>query len=68
MAPLKSLEQLVPLAIFLGMQLLEYVEIERRKRRLSLMEVWALRIKLAVPCASAYTDGCAASPGSDTAW
>jgi hypothetical protein len=30
MAPLKSLEQLVPLAIFLGMQLLEYVEIERR--------------------------------------
>ena len=52
MAPLKSLEQLVPLAIFLGMQLLEYVEIERRKRRLSLMEVWALRIKLAVPCAA----------------
>ena len=51
MQPLKSLEQLVPLAIFLGMQLLEYVEIQRRAKRLTFAQVWALRIKLAIPCA-----------------
>jgi len=50
MMPLKSLEQMLPLAIFLGMQLLEYVEIQRRKRRLTLLQVWELRVKLAVPC------------------
>ena len=40
MQPLKSLEQMLPLAIFLGMQLLEYVEIQRRKRRLTFLQVW----------------------------
>jgi dolichyl-diphosphooligosaccharide--protein glycosyltransferase len=32
------------------MQLLEYVEIQRRKRRLTFLQVWELRVKLAVPC------------------
>jgi len=50
MQPLKSLEQMLPLAVFLGMQLLEYVEIQRRKRRLTFLQVWELRVKLAVPC------------------
>jgi len=52
MAPLRSLEQLMPMAVFLGFQLLEYVEQQRRKLKLTPMQVWALRAKLAVPCAA----------------
>jgi len=46
MAPLKSLEQLGPCAVFLGIQLLEIIEWQRRKKGLSNREVWKLRIKL----------------------
>ena len=49
MQPLKSLEQMLPLAVFLGMQLLEYVEIQRRKRRLTFLQVWArVRVRVIV--------------------
>jgi len=46
LAPLKSLEQLAPCAVFIGMQLLEIVERQRRKKGLTNIEVWKLRIKL----------------------
>jgi len=46
LTPLKSLEQLAPCAVFIGMQLLEIVERQRRKRGLTNIEVWKLRIKI----------------------
>jgi len=50
MKPLKDLEQLMPLAVFLGFQVLEYVNIQRRKKGLSRGEVISLLFKMAVPC------------------
>jgi dolichyl-diphosphooligosaccharide--protein glycosyltransferase len=36
--PIKSLEQMGPLLVFVGLQLLEYVEVQRRNRRLSFLQ------------------------------
>jgi len=49
MNPFKSLEQLAPLGVFLGFQVLEYCEIQRRKKNLSVMEHFQLRVKVATP-------------------
>jgi len=48
-SPLKSLEQLAPLAVFIGFQLLEFVEVQRRKRKLNMVRVFLMRLKLAIP-------------------
>jgi len=45
-APLKSLEQLGPCAVFLGYQALQFVEVMKRRRKLSRMEAWKLRIQV----------------------
>ena len=45
-APIKSLEQLGPCAVFLGFQLIEYVESQRRKHQLSTKDTWKLRVKV----------------------
>jgi len=46
MAPFKSLEQLGPFGVFLGIQLLEICEQQRKKKKLSMMEVQVLRMKV----------------------
>jgi len=46
-APLKSLEQLGPCAVFLGYQVLQFCEIVKRKRKLSRKDAWKLRIQVA---------------------
>jgi len=51
--PLKSLEQLAPLLVFLGMQGLEYCEVQRRKRGLTMLQHQLLRLKVAIPIALA---------------
>merc|ERR1712161_151744 len=43
-APIKSLEQLGPLAVFVGFQLLEFAEREKRKRGLTKIQLWKLRV------------------------
>lgn len=45
-APLKSLEQLGPCAVFLGFQLLQYCESQRKRNKLSFKQAWLLRIKV----------------------
>jgi dolichyl-diphosphooligosaccharide--protein glycosyltransferase len=45
-SPLKSLEQLAPLAVFIGMQLLELCEIIKRKKNLSFLETMQLRVQV----------------------
>jgi len=52
LAPLRSLEQMLPLLVFLGVQLLEAVEVERRKKRLTPAQVWKRRVQLAMPAAA----------------
>jgi dolichyl-diphosphooligosaccharide--protein glycosyltransferase len=47
--PLKSLEQLSALAVFYCLQLLEYGEIQRRKKKLSLFQLFVLRVKVFIP-------------------
>jgi len=47
--PLKSLEQLPALAVFLGFQLLEFCEVRRRKHGLSTFRLFLLRLKVALP-------------------
>jgi dolichyl-diphosphooligosaccharide---protein glycosyltransferase len=47
--PLKSMEQLSGLAVFCAYQILEYCEIQRRKKKLSVLEVTMLRVKVTVP-------------------
>ena len=42
-APLKSLEQLGPCAVFGGFQLLQFCEFIKRRRQLSRLEAWKLR-------------------------
>ena len=49
LAPLRSLEQLAPCVVFLGFQLLEYCEIQRRKRNLNLLQLYQLRVKVFTP-------------------
>jgi len=48
MTPLKSLEQLGPGAVFFGFQLLAYCEYQKKKKSLSPMQTWKLRIGLAL--------------------
>mmetsp|Transcript_13390 Transcript_13390/g.30484 ORF Transcript_13390/g.30484 Transcript_13390/m.30484 type:complete len:952 (-) Transcript_13390:2347-5202(-) len=47
-APLKSLEQLAPCAVFFGYQILQYCEIVRKKKKMSRKEAWKFRIQVAV--------------------
>lgn len=47
--PFKSLEQLGPFVVFIIFQLLEYCEVQRRKRKLTLIQTFVLRVKCAVP-------------------
>ena len=46
MAPLKSLEQLGPLILFLGFQVLYYCQIQIRKRKLKRLEAMSFRIQI----------------------
>jgi dolichyl-diphosphooligosaccharide--protein glycosyltransferase len=46
MTPLRSLEQLGPLLVFFGIQLVEYCEGVRRKKKLSTSQVWLLRLRV----------------------
>jgi len=57
--PLKSLEQLAALGVFLGFQLLEYCEVQRRKRNLTTLQTMLLRVKLAIPAIAAVVGVCA---------
>lgn len=47
-SPLKSLEQLPACAVFLGYQLLQYCEIQRRKRKLGRKDAFKLRVQVAL--------------------
>ena len=47
--PLQSLEQLGGLVVFLAFQVLEYCEVERRKRALDFIQVFVLRVKVTLP-------------------
>jgi len=44
--PIRSLEQLGPMAVFVGFQMIEYCEVMRRKNNLSRKEAWVLRGKV----------------------
>ena len=50
MNPFKSMEQLAPFAVFLGFQVLEVANVQRRKRGLTLAQTFQLLLKLSVPC------------------
>jgi len=52
MNPFKSMEQLAPLLVFLGFQVLEFVNVQRKKRGLTLAQSVGLLAKLCVPCAA----------------
>jgi dolichyl-diphosphooligosaccharide--protein glycosyltransferase len=47
--PLKSMEQLSGLAVFCAYQILEYCEIQRRKKNLNVLELTMLRVKVTIP-------------------
>jgi len=47
-APLKSLEQLAPCALFLGYQALQATEIFRKRKKLSRADTWKLRIMVGI--------------------
>jgi len=49
--PFKSLEQLGPGAIFVGYQILQYCEIERKKKKLNRVQANLLRIKVSIAAA-----------------
>jgi len=49
--PLKSMEQLAPLLVFIGFQVLEYVNMQRRKHKLSVAQTVATLVKVAIPLA-----------------
>ena len=53
MNPFRSMEQLMPLAVFLGFQLLEFVNIQRKKKELSIGQTLVLLVKAAIPFAAA---------------
>jgi len=46
LTPLKSLEQLGPAVVFLGYQILQYCEIEKKRKKLSRSQTWFLRIQV----------------------
>ena len=46
--PLKSLEQLGPCAVFLGYQVLQYCEVQRKKNKWTRAQAWKFRIQLGV--------------------
>jgi len=46
LTPLRSLEQLGPLLVFLGMQLVEYCERVRTRDNLSRKQVWLMRVRI----------------------
>ena len=48
--PLRSLEQMGPLLVFGGMQLIEFCEVMKRRRNLSASETWKLRIQVFTAC------------------
>jgi len=48
--PLKSMEQLAPLLLFLGMQVLMYVSHLRRKHSLDLVGTLKILVKVSLPC------------------
>lgn len=45
-SPLKSLEQLAPLGVFIGLQLFEFCEMKKRKNNLSTLELMQLRLQV----------------------
>ncbi|KAL7543759.1 hypothetical protein ACHAXR_013057 [Thalassiosira sp. AJA248-18] len=47
-SPLKSLEQLAPCAVFLGYQVLQYCEIQRKQKKMSRKEAWKFRVQVSV--------------------
>uniref|UniRef100_A0A7S3JR16 dolichyl-diphosphooligosaccharide--protein glycotransferase n=1 Tax=Aureoumbra lagunensis TaxID=44058 RepID=A0A7S3JR16_9STRA len=46
LSPLRSLEQLAPGALFLGMQLLEFCEQIRKRKKLNFVKAWTLRFQV----------------------
>ena len=46
--PLKSLEQLGPCAVFLGYQVLQYCEVQRKQKKMSRKEAWKFRVQIFV--------------------
>ena len=46
--PLKSLEQLGPCAVFLGYQVLQYCEVQRKQKKMSRKEAWRFRVQIFV--------------------
>jgi len=52
MNPLKSMEQLAPLLVFLGFQVLEVVATTKRKHGLTAAQAFKFLLKIAVPCAA----------------
>ena len=47
-SPLKSTEQIAPLLVFCALQILEYVEVQRRKHKLSALKVFLKRVQVTV--------------------
>jgi hypothetical protein len=45
-SPIKSLEQLGPLGVLVAIQLMEFIEVQRRKRKMTTAEVMLLRLKV----------------------
>jgi dolichyl-diphosphooligosaccharide--protein glycosyltransferase len=43
--PIKSLEQMMPMCVFVALQVFAYVEIQRKKDNLNFSQVFALRVK-----------------------
>ena len=50
MNPFKSMEQLAPLLVFLGFQVLEVANVQRQKRGLTVAQTLQLLLKLSAPC------------------
>ena len=48
-SPLKSTEQLAITAVFVALQILEVVEVQRRKHNLNMLKVFILRVKVTLP-------------------
>ena len=44
--PIRSIEQLGPMAVFVGFQMIEYCEVVRRKKNLGRKDAWILRVKV----------------------
>eukprot|EP01063_Lacrimia_lanifica_P026406 TRINITY_DN3554_c0_g1_i10.p1 TRINITY_DN3554_c0_g1~~TRINITY_DN3554_c0_g1_i10.p1 ORF type:complete len:782 (+),score=347.19 TRINITY_DN3554_c0_g1_i10:50-2395(+) len=59
MTPLKSLEQMLPLLVFLAMQVVAVIEYQRREKNLTFEDVHKLRIQYFGTCAAAGVAVCA---------